>query len=168
MILLRLHFISLSCMIYTIVYTFDIFLDYIYIYSWYCWYRIRVNFFQLWAVAFSRTNTTLEKGQIIPWKVVVSWKTSQAVLVSLHAYGLLICDFAACLFRTGAAEMEELRCPFQVIQSFREKRKRRLTTCGLTPDSCQIPLTNVRYFRILSTCSNVVGVFCANVPCCSI
>ena len=31
MILLRLHFISLSCMIYTIVYTFDIFLDYIFI-----------------------------------------------------------------------------------------------------------------------------------------
>ena len=54
------------------------------------------------------------------------------------------------LLSSGRAETVELRCDCQVIQSKREKRKRRLTTC-LIPDSCQIPLKNVQYCRILST-----------------
>ena len=45
--------------------------------------------------------------------------------------------------------MVELCCACQVIQSKREKRKRRLTTC-LIPDSCLILLKNVRHCRILS------------------
>ena len=94
--------------------------------------------------------------------IMKNFPSSLSVIARIRCLDLWLCRLRKSktdCSSSGAAEMVELRCAFQVIQSFREKRKRRLTTCGLIPDSCQIPLTNVRYFRILSTCSNVVGVF---------
>ena len=99
--------------------------------------------------------------------IMKNFPSSLSVIARIRSLDLWLCRLRKSktdCSSSGAAEMVELRCAFQVIQSFREKRKRRLTTCGLIPDSCQIPLTNVRQFWILSTCSNVVGVFCAVVP----
>ena len=167
MILLRLHFISLSCMnIYHCVYVWNIF-DYIFM-AGYCWYRILLFIFPTLSYSLLQDKHKAWERADNPVKgssIMKNFPSSLSVIARIRSLDLWLCRLQKSKTHcssSGAAEMVELRCAFQVIQSKRERGK------GDWPlESFQILVSfHKRTFGIVEFFPHVLmllAFFCANV-----
>ena len=133
----------------------------LYIYSWCCWYRIILFIFQ------TLTIITLLQDKHKTWateakpvngtSVIKNSPSSPSVIARILCLDVWLRGLQKSktdCSSSGRAEMVELRCDCQVIQSKREKRKRRLTTCGLIPDE-----SFTRKFGIVEFFQHVLMLF---------
>ena len=162
MILLRLH--QISCIIFTMCIRLTYF--WLHIYCWCCSCRIFPFFVSLWAIAFSRTTTKLEKGKKSKGSSVMkNFPSSLSVIARIRFFDLWLCGLQKSktdCSSSGAAVMVELRrFPGHSMLSRKEEKEIvHLPHSSFLSDSFK---EHSVFCRILPTCSNV---FCANVPCC--